>query len=291
MTSAVKISMKINVWINLFPLVKVWILQCGYMYHLHQWLVNNLDCNLLFYCIFSVVTVHMHLNSTCAMSINTLLCDLWYMFVSAMFGRILEQMKTSTASWLFTDLLSNSPKRSPQFSPGYESTENMFYFLSIKVWSEIGCKPYCTFKILHIKFLKQQFNSNTYRNCKRMTCKCQKTMELGNSCVKQLQCIGKLLNTFVTLRFSLENNMTLSKTALRCILAFTTKSQFVWIKYCSKGSLVSSLTHILPSLPDYFSVIFNFFFWLAFVLTFGLGRGKYPLLDELFCFWNLKYIK
>ena len=73
MTSAVKISMKINVWINLFPLVKVWILQCGYMYHLHQWLVNNLDCNLLFYCIFSVVTVHMHLNSTCAMSINTLL--------------------------------------------------------------------------------------------------------------------------------------------------------------------------------------------------------------------------
>ena len=36
----------------------------------------------------------------------------------------------STASRVFTDLLSNSPKRSPRFSPGYEGTENMFYFLS-----------------------------------------------------------------------------------------------------------------------------------------------------------------
>ena len=36
----------------------------------------------------------------------------------------------STASRIFTDLLSNSPKCSPRFSPGYESTENMFYFLS-----------------------------------------------------------------------------------------------------------------------------------------------------------------
>ena len=36
----------------------------------------------------------------------------------------------STASRVFTDLLSNSPKRSPRFLPGYEGTENMFYFLN-----------------------------------------------------------------------------------------------------------------------------------------------------------------
>ena len=36
----------------------------------------------------------------------------------------------STASWVFTDLLSNSHKRLPWFSPGYEGTENMFYFLN-----------------------------------------------------------------------------------------------------------------------------------------------------------------
>ena len=35
-----------------------------------------------------------------------------------------------TASRVFTDLLSNSPKRSPRFLPGYEGTENMFYFLN-----------------------------------------------------------------------------------------------------------------------------------------------------------------
>ena len=36
----------------------------------------------------------------------------------------------TTASRVFTDLLSKSPKRSPRFSPGYEGTEKMFYFLS-----------------------------------------------------------------------------------------------------------------------------------------------------------------
>ena len=45
---------------------------------------------------------------------------------SAKVVRILEQKKPLTASWVFTDLLSNSPKHLPQFSPGYES---MFYFL------------------------------------------------------------------------------------------------------------------------------------------------------------------
>ena len=37
--------------------------------------------------------------------------------------------KPSTASWVFTNLLSNSPKCSPQFLPGYEERENVFYFL------------------------------------------------------------------------------------------------------------------------------------------------------------------
>ena len=48
----------------------------------------------------------------------------------AKFVRILEQVKT----WDATDLLLNSPKRSPQLSSGYEGKENMtlFYFLNIK---------------------------------------------------------------------------------------------------------------------------------------------------------------
>ena len=36
------------------------------------------------------------------------------------------------ASRVFNDLLSNSPKRSPRFSPGYEATENKLYFLHEK---------------------------------------------------------------------------------------------------------------------------------------------------------------
>ena len=41
-----------------------------------------------------------------------------------------SKWKSSTASQVFTDLLSNSPKRSPRFLPGYKGTENMFYFLT-----------------------------------------------------------------------------------------------------------------------------------------------------------------
>ena len=51
---------------------------------------------------------------------------------SAMFVRILEQVKSLDRSRVFTDLLSNSPKHSPRLSPGYEGTENMFYFLNTK---------------------------------------------------------------------------------------------------------------------------------------------------------------
>ena len=42
-----------------------------------------------------------------------------------------SRWKPSTAFRVFTDQLSNSPKRSPRFSPGYEEgTEYMFYFLN-----------------------------------------------------------------------------------------------------------------------------------------------------------------
>ena len=41
-----------------------------------------------------------------------------------------SRWKPSTMSRVLTDLHSNSPKRSPWFSPGYEGTENMFYLLS-----------------------------------------------------------------------------------------------------------------------------------------------------------------
>ena len=42
-----------------------------------------------------------------------------------------SRWKPLTASRIFTDLLSNSPKHSPRFSPGYEGKENMFYLLNI----------------------------------------------------------------------------------------------------------------------------------------------------------------
>mgnify|MGYP001794243897 CR=1 FL=1 len=41
-----------------------------------------------------------------------------------------RRWKPSTAFWVFTDLLSNSPKCSPRFLPDYEGTENMFNFLN-----------------------------------------------------------------------------------------------------------------------------------------------------------------
>ena len=41
-----------------------------------------------------------------------------------------QSLLESTASRVFTDLLSNSTKRSPRVSPDNKSTENMFYFLT-----------------------------------------------------------------------------------------------------------------------------------------------------------------
>ena len=40
-----------------------------------------------------------------------------------------SKWKSLTVFWVFTSLLSNSRKRSHRFSPSYEGTENMFYFL------------------------------------------------------------------------------------------------------------------------------------------------------------------
>ena len=57
------------------------------------------------------------------------------MKTSAKFVKILQQVKPSTASRFFTDLLLDSPKRSPRFSSSYEGTENMFYFLNKKRFS------------------------------------------------------------------------------------------------------------------------------------------------------------
>ena len=45
------------------------------------------------------------------------------MKTSAKFVKMLENVNT-------LDCVSNSPKRSPQFSPVYEGMENMFYFLN-----------------------------------------------------------------------------------------------------------------------------------------------------------------
>ena len=42
---------------------------------------------------------------------------------------LLEGISLRSASRVFTDLLLNSLKRLPRFSPGYEGTEIMFYFL------------------------------------------------------------------------------------------------------------------------------------------------------------------
>ena len=59
--------------------------------------------------------------------------NLKFIYISPKFVRIFEQMKTLTVFRVFTDMLSNSPKRSPRCSPGFEGTENMFYFLKTNI--------------------------------------------------------------------------------------------------------------------------------------------------------------
>ena len=56
-----------------------------------------------------------------------------YKIISQSLWEFLSRWKLSTAPRVFTDLLSNSPKCLPRFSPGYEGTDNMFYFLNIEV--------------------------------------------------------------------------------------------------------------------------------------------------------------
>ena len=60
-------------------------------------------------------------NKTCCPCLHNLLKT------SAKFVRIHEQVITDQ----IIDLLSNSPKRLPRFSPGNEGTKNMFYFLKL----------------------------------------------------------------------------------------------------------------------------------------------------------------
>ena len=55
-------------------------------------------------------------------------------------------------SRVFTDLLLNSPKHSPRFSPGYEGMENMFYFLS-KLQYFVFEYQYFTFLKLSVRLL------------------------------------------------------------------------------------------------------------------------------------------
>ena len=138
---------------------------------------------------------------------------------------------------------------------------------------------------IHTKVVKKwPVSVNWERNWKILAC---------NSFNALANC-KNVCHTFTSDHFTLKNNM--SKTSLRCIkvkiwLAFATKPFANKISFW-KGSLVSSLIRILPSLPDNFSVVYNMiFFWLAFVMVFGPGRGKYPLLIKLFYFWNLNYIK
>ena len=58
---------------------------------------------------------------TCYLCLHSLVKNL------AKFMRILEQVKTSNC---VSDLLLNSPKSSPRFSPGCEGTEKIFYFVT-----------------------------------------------------------------------------------------------------------------------------------------------------------------
>ena len=63
-----------------------------------------------------------------------------FLFVKTKNSSIIREIKPRQACyyWRAGDLLSNSPKRSPRFSPGYEGTENVFNFLNNggtrKIW-------------------------------------------------------------------------------------------------------------------------------------------------------------
>ena len=62
-----------------------------------------------------------------------------------------SRWKPETQSRVFTDLLSNSLERLPRFSPGYEGTENMFYFVNevSRGFSNITSTTACTRKLVN----------------------------------------------------------------------------------------------------------------------------------------------
>ena len=72
--------------------------------------------------------------------------------------------QSSTASRVFTDLLSNSPKRSPQFSSGYEGTEKHVLFLNSLIKS-----------VLLIQCLNSKKKQKLY-SVNRINFKCTKLM-------------------------------------------------------------------------------------------------------------------
>ena len=70
-------------------------------------------------------------------------------------------VKTLTKSRVFTDLLSNSPKSSARFSPGYEGTENMFYFLNktqVNAFIFVNSATFLLLEITIFKILKLYIN-------------------------------------------------------------------------------------------------------------------------------------
>ena len=76
------------------------------------------------------------------------------------FVRIIMQVKIlDYVVSRFTNLLSNSPKCSPWFSPGYEGTENMFYFLN--VLTDISSKDFIAL-IFFNWTKKRKFDINHY---------------------------------------------------------------------------------------------------------------------------------
>ena len=79
---------------------------------------------------------------------------------SEKFVKILEQMKTRDLAQLrvFTYLLSNSPKpvRLTEFLPGYDGTENMFYFLNITFLASYICH-YIAFENIYLNALAAKY--------------------------------------------------------------------------------------------------------------------------------------
>ena len=66
-------------------------------------------------------------------------------------------------SWVFTDLLSNSPKRSPRCSSGRECTDNMFFITNkIIIFRPNREKDYTRSSYLYLYFFFETKNSHNF---------------------------------------------------------------------------------------------------------------------------------